>query len=265
MTRALAFEWQRIRTVRSTYWLTALALVLSGAVAGLIAGFSRDNGLDDEMIGIVLTGGTQFIPLPFAPLFMGIIGAFAFGHEYRHNLILSTLTAIPRRVNLVIAKVIILAVWALVVAVVSILINWGLATGLTGERLPLVDDPTGPALLAYIGYVVLWAMLGLAVGMLVRNLPATLVVLMLVPLIVEPTVVALISFIDAFESLRPATPYFPFTAGNGMIATVSAEGGAFGGTVVANQPSRGVSALTFTAWIAAVLLPAWALFHKRDA
>lgn len=265
MIRALAFEWTRIRTVRSTYWLTALALVLSGAVAGLVAGFTRDSGgLTDELISVVLTGGTQFIPLPFVPLFMGIIGAFAFGHEYRHNLILATLTAIPKRVNLVIAKVIILAIWAAVVAVLSIGINWALASGLSGEPLPLLDEPAGAPLFAYVGYVVLWAMLGLAVGMLVRNLPATLVVLLLVPLIVEPTVVGMITFIDAFESLRPATPYFPFSSGTNMIATVSAEGAGMGGEMV-EQPGRGVSALTFTAWIAVVLVPAWALFHKRDA
>lgn len=265
MIRALAFEWQRIRTVRSTYWLTALALVLSAAVAGLIAGFSREPGLDESMIGTVLTGGTQFIPLPFVPLFMGIIGAFAFGHEYRHNLILATLTAIPRRVNLVIAKVIILAAWSAVAALLSIAVNWLLATILTGETLPLFDGSTGPALLAYIGYVVLWALLGLSVGMLVRNLPATLVVLMLVPLIVEPTVVTLVSYIDAFESIRPAVPYFPFTAGNGMIATVGADAFAADDLAASDQPSRGVSALTFTAWVGALLALGWGLFHKRDA
>jgi ABC-2 type transport system permease protein len=263
MIDALRFEWVRIRTLRSTYWLTVLPLVLSGAVAGVISYVSRDEPIQPDLAGVVLTGGSAFSPLPFTAVFMGIMGVFAFGHEYRHGTILPTLTAVPKRGSLVFAKALVIAVWALVLAVVSVLINWGLAKLLSGDSLPISSDQMGPALLGYLGFVVLWGLLGLGLGSLLRNLPAAMVLLFVVPLVVEPLLGAL-TMIPALESLREYVNYLPFTSGNAMSQTVSTEAVAPGASF-GDQPSRAVSSLTFTAWVAALFALATALFHKRDA
>lgn len=210
MIGALAFEWVRIRTLRSTYWLSGVAIALSALIAGLITYFSdREGEFVDEMVPIVLTGGVEFTPLPFLPLLMGILGAFAFGHEYRHNLILATLAAVPRRVNLVIAKVLVVGLWAAAAAVVSVCVNWMLTSALVGEGQPLLDDPVGPVVFGFVGYTVLWGELGLGLGMLIRNLPATLVIMLVVPLIVEPLAISLIAFIETFEGIRGAIHVLP--------------------------------------------------------
>jgi ABC-2 type transport system permease protein len=263
MIDALRFEWVRIRTLRSTYWLTVLPLVLSGAVAGIISYVSRDDPIQPDLAGVVLTGGSAFSPLPFTAVFMGIMGVFAFGHEYRHGTILPTLTAVPKRGSLVFAKALVIAVWALVLAVVSVLINWGLAKLLAGDSLPITSDQMGPALLGYLGFVVLWGLLGLGLGSLLRNLPAAMVLLFVVPLVVEPLLGAL-TMIPALESLREYVNYLPFTSGNAMSQTVSTEAVAPGASF-GDQPSRAVSSLTFTAWVAALFALATTLFHKRDA
>jgi ABC-2 type transport system permease protein len=266
MTDALRFEWTRIRTLRSTYWLTGLALLLSAVVAGIVAWVMRDDPIDAGAGGIILTGGSAFSPLPFTAVFMGILGAFAFGHEYRHGTILATLTAVPRRGALALAKCTVIALWSVVVAAASVGLNWGVARTLSGQSLVLLDGAAGRALVGYLGYVVLWGLLGLGLASLLRNMPATLVILLVVPLVVEP-VVSSLALLDALEPVRDYVHYLPFTAGNAMSQSVETPTFAGGGEqpMFGEQPSRLVSSLTFTGWVALVLAPAIALFHKRDA
>jgi ABC-2 type transport system permease protein len=266
MTDALRFEWTRIRTLRSTYWLTGLALLLSALVAGIVAWVMRGDTIGVGEGGIILTGGSAFSPLPFTAVFMGILGAFAFGHEYRHGTILATLAAVPRRGALAFAKCLVIAIWSLVVAAASVSLNWVVAWALAGESLALVDGAAGRALLGYLCYVVLWGLLGLGLASLLRNMPATLVILLVFPLVVEP-VVSSLALLDAMAPVREYVHYLPFTAGNAMSQSVATPEFAGGGEnpMFGEQPTRLVSGLTFTGWVALVILPALALFHKRDA
>ncbi len=255
----------RIRTLRSTYWLTGLALLLSAAVAGIIAYNMRNDPIEAGAAGVILTGGTSFSPLPFVAVFMGIMGVFSFGHEYRHGTILSTLAAVPRRGSLATAKCLVLVAWSLAVAVVSVGLNWLVGWILSGQSLPLTDNPAGPALVGYLCYVVLWALLGLGLGSLLRNLPAAMVVLLVVPLVVEPLVSAL-TLLPALESIREFVYYLPFTAGKTMLESMDmTQLGGGQETTFGDAPGRVTSGLTFAAWAALLLAPAVALFHKRDA
>jgi ABC-2 type transport system permease protein len=267
---ALRYEFVRIRSLRSTYWLSGLTLLLCGAVAGLAAQFLPEDAWADsgDRVGaLLLTGGTDFSPLPFAAIFMSMIGAFAFGHEYRYNTILSTLAAVPRRAELIVAKILVLVGWSIVVTVLSVLLNWALIAVLAGESLSLTADPTGPALVGYLCYVVLWSIMGLGLAALLRNLPVAIVLLFLVPLIVEPVISGVIQFVPAFESIREVAYYLPSAAGTGMLQTFTTGDLGFDASElgIPDQPGRVASGLTFAAWTFVVLLPAWALFHKRDA
>lgn len=270
MIDALRYEFVRIRSLRSTYWLSGLTLLLCGAVAGLAAQFLPDDAWGDnaDRVGaLLLTGGTDFSPLPFAAIFMSMIGAFAFGHEYRYTTILSTLAAVPRRSELILAKVLVVAGWSLLVTVASVLLNWVLIAALAGETLTLTGDPTGPSLAGYLIYVVLWSIMGLGLAALLRNLPVAIVLLFVIPLVVENVIGGVIQLVPAFEAIRELVYYLPSAAGKGLLQTFTSgdfgvDPSEFG---IPDQPGRVVSGLTFAAWTLAVLLPAWALFHKRDA
>lgn len=265
MTNALRFEWTRLRTLRSTYWLTGLALLLSAAVGGIIAWVMREDPIEGANAAAILTGGTEFSPLPFTAVFMGILGAFAFGHEYRHGTILSTLAAVPQRGALAAAKCIVVAAWSLALAVVSVAINWVVALVVADQSLPLRGEPVGPSLLGYLGYVVLWGLLGLGLGSLLRNLPGTIVVLLVVPLVVEPLITAL-ALLPALEPIREFVYYLPFSSGKFMLQAFDPAD--LGGEVESpfgDWPDRLTGGLTFTGWVAAVLAAATVLFHKRDA
>ena len=66
-----------------------------------ILGFEAPAQRNDQTAyAAVLTAGTQF-----TPLLMGLLGVFAFGHEYRYGTIRTALCVLPRRTTLAAAKV----------------------------------------------------------------------------------------------------------------------------------------------------------------
>ena len=252
MIDAVRFEWVRIRTVRSTYWLIAAALALNVAVAVSVSYATRDEPVNPELAGAVVTGGGPLSPVPFAAVFLAVVGIFATGHEYRYGTVQPTLTTVSRRSILLAAKLVVLGLTAVVVTAVSLLVNVFAALLVWGE----VPGPMSQALPGYLVLVLLWTVLGAALAQLFRGVPSALVVIMVVPLIVEQLVISL-SFVPALDWLAPAIRFLPFTAGRQLVAlSTSAE---------IQFLDRWVSGGVFAVFVAAVLTVAWTLFARRDA
>ncbi len=259
MSDALRFEWVRLRTVRSTYWLLGMALLLNALIALAIGLATRsEESRAFESDGLLLTGATQFVPLPFAAVFAGIIGVLSVGHEYRHGTIRPTLTALPRRSVLIAAKLAVVAAVGALLAVASVALNWLVGLLTRGEPPSLTGGATAAALVGYVAFVALWALLGAGATLLVRNVIGVIVALLVLPLIVEPLLSAL-SNVPALDWLTPIVRYLPFGAGSRMVATVDVSD--FGG----EQLGRVASGLVFAGLVALVLVPAWVLFERRDA
>src|SRR4051794_40212610 len=100
MSDALRYEWVRLKTLRSTWWLTGLA-VLATALLALTALGVHEGPLTVEDYGNVITQPGLF----FSSIFLSLIGTFSMGHEYRYGTIRPTLSAVPRRSHLMAAKV----------------------------------------------------------------------------------------------------------------------------------------------------------------
>lgn len=258
MTDALRYEWVRIRTLRSTYWLIGLGLLITAGVAFIISFATRNDPLDVEITGSVLTGGAEFAT--FIPIFVAIMGVFATGHEYRHGTIQPTLTALPQRSRLLIAKIIMVTLVAIVVVALSLLINLVIGLIFWGE-LPEMQEPLGEALLGYFVMVILYGILGLALALLFRGVPSALVVLLVFPLVVESLVGGL-SMVPALDWLQPALKFLPFSAGARLIALQPYDPA---GGPDFDFLSRWASGGVFAAFVAIILVAAWALFKKRDA
>lgn len=153
MTDALRYELTQIRTLRSTYWLIASALIVNAAVAFLVAFATRNETLNNEIVVIVVTGGGATSPLPLAAVFMAVIGIFATGHEYRYGTIQPTLTTVPQRSTLLAAKIIVVAMAVLLVTVLSMFANVAAGLVFWGEVPDLTGHPLDEAL---PGYLILW-------------------------------------------------------------------------------------------------------------
>lgn len=271
MSDALRYEGVRLRTIRSTYWLAGLTVLLNGAIAVLI-GFAtrRQDDIAVFDLGNALTGAAALAPLPLAPVLMGLMGVLAVGHEYRHGTIRPTLTALPRRSALVAAKLVVLAVAATVVTLLSVAVNWVVYALVTGRDLPgLGTDPLPAALTGYVVLVALWAVLGAAATLVVRSTVAVAVFLLVTPLIVEPLLQAL-TLIPALSDLQPATRFLPFSAGADVaqvldLSEQAQDAAEQAGLQVADALSRTENGLVFVAFVAVVLAVGWTLFERRDA
>ncbi|NED98461.1 ABC transporter permease subunit [Phytoactinopolyspora alkaliphila] len=259
MINALRYESVRIRTLRSTYWLLGLGLLLTAAVAFIISFAERDNPVTDSQVVSVLTGGGEFAA--FIPIFMAIVGIFSTGHEYRHGTIQPTLTAIPQRTILLLSKLITVLVTTVIVVALSVGINLVIGMLFWDEAPDFGSSPLIDVLPGYLVLVMIYATLGLALAQLFRGVPSALVVLMVVPFLVEPLIGGL-SMVDALDWLQPLLKFLPFSAGQRLIATEPYEpGGGPDFDFYGQWASGGV----FAAFAVVLLLVAWALFKKRDA
>lgn len=127
MIDALRYEWMRLTTLRSTYWLAGLGIGLHLLVMLLIAwgiSVSEMSPSDDQTFSILATGGASIGGPPLLVAYLlGVIGVMAFGHEYRHGMIRATLTAVPSRAVVFAAKVLVVTVVVGVVAVLAVVLT----------------------------------------------------------------------------------------------------------------------------------------------
>ncbi|THV40773.1 ABC transporter permease [Glycomyces buryatensis] len=259
MLDALRYEWTRLWTLRSTYWLIGIGLLCALAIP-LITGIAAgDQTLDTFFTAVLLNGGAMF-GLPFLAVFMGIIGIFSTGHEYRHGTIQPTLTSLPQRSRLIAAKILVMSGVTVAVTVLSLVLNAAVMLAFWGEIQGLFEDPLLPSLIGYVLYVLIYMLVGQGLGLLFRGVPSALVVIFLMPLILE-TAIAGLAFIPALDWLEPAVKFLPFNAGSRLMILDLSDAEDLGGDML----SRWEGGAVFALFAAIIMAAAWTLFKKRDA
>lgn len=228
MIDALRYEWVRLTSIRSTYWLVGAALFLHLLIGALIAWAATygDEEItarwDSAMFGMIATAGASFGLTPMVGAYLlGMIGVLAMGHEYRYGTIRSTLTALPNRVTVLAAKATVTAVLAALVGAICIAMGV-LVTALFG-----LNQADGEAFaqigLGTVVYFALFTLWGLALGALVRNQTIAVALLLAVPSIVELLVrvgigiaKAVMGTTEEADWLAAIAKYLPFDAGGQM-------------------------------------------------
>ena len=179
-TEALASEWAKFRTVRSTRWtLAAMAAFVLGIA--VFVGATRSLQPDDTVLGGSLTGVT------FGLLVGASFGVLAISREYATGTIGATLMACPRRGVVLAAKATVTA---------AVMFGVALPTCLLAHRVGSVMLPDSyapgtpmPALLGVAACFSVTALGGLAVGTLLRHSAGaitTMVAVLLLPTLVGP-------------------------------------------------------------------------------
>jgi ABC-2 type transport system permease protein len=260
MLDALRYEWTRLTTLRSTYWLVGIGVLCALAIP-VIAGFTvSDQPLDPVTTAAGLNGGAAFGVIPFLAVFMAIIGIFTTGHEYRHGTIQPTLTALPQRSMLITAKILVVSGVTVAVTLASIALNALALLIFWGDVPGLFDDPLRSALLGYVLYTLIYALVGLGLGLLFRGVPSALVVIFLGPLVIESLIFGL-SFLPMADWLVPVVRFLPFQSGARMMAVDLSMDMGQDFDYFGRWGSGGV----FAVFAALIITAAWILFKKRDA
>ena len=166
----VASEWEKLRSVRSTYWclLVAVAapLILSTVVAAALAHAPGPgvSGVDPLLPG--------FISLEYAVLAVGVMGVLAFSSEYSTGLIRTTFAAVPRRRAVLAAKAAVIGAVTLVLGELVAFATFALVQAvLSGKHLGVsLSRPGVPgAVLADGLLLAVVALLGLALGVITRH------------------------------------------------------------------------------------------------
>jgi ABC-2 type transport system permease protein len=229
---ALRYEWVRLRTLRSTWWLTGVALTLY-LFSGLNALFQRpaapDGGgtLSADFLGTSATLGAEITLVPVIGVLAAFVGLFAFGHEFRYATIRVTLVALPDRRRVFCAKALVTAAWALGIGVAGVALVLLLAFANPWQAVTassLAWEPFGRAVCCHLALLVLWDLAGLSVACLVRNLPAAVALLLVWPLLVEKMLALLLRTVSALHPIAFLAPLLPFGAGERSVAVLLPAG-----------------------------------------
>lgn len=263
--RLVVAEWIKVRTVRSSWWTLAIAVLLLGAVPILMAIGARATGSGGlENLGVggwssLITIGTD---KQLAAIAIAVFAVLNITGEYRTGMIRSTLTAAPRRLDALAAKAVVVSVIATLATVL------GLAIGLLGTlpfrsslglRLDLLHSDDGRILLGAVLYCAAWSLFALGVGTLVRHSAGALAIVLALPLILET--------ILAFLPWTPTKVFAAFMPTNaGARVKMDAQALEIWNEMLPNvhmTPWQGYAVLL--GWVALLLGLGGFLLRRRDA
>jgi ABC-type transport system involved in multi-copper enzyme maturation permease subunit len=185
MNLALSAELRKLRATRSTTAAAAAALGFGAALAVAnvtLAGTEDNPPVDPDTLQHVVRAPTAIIA--FVMLLLGILSAAS---EYRHNTIITTLLAQPRRAAVAAAKTTAVSLTGLALALltagISVAVAWPLLLSRDAPPADLAAVPS--ALIVLTGTAILYGALGVALGLLLRNQAVALTVALLWYFVVE--------------------------------------------------------------------------------
>ena len=263
MRDALTYESIRLRTLRSTWWLTGLAILVSGLLGLTALGIKSSQPFAAGDYADQLVGGPLALFVLFMSVLLGMIGVFSLGHEYRYSTIRPTLSALPRRSTLMTAKVIVVIAYVGLIGLACQIVRYLVMLLILGSRLSdlgLFPGSLGRIWAGAIGYPIVFALTGLALAGLSRSVPTALVIVIVMPIIAESLVRALLTIGD-IRWLEDIAKLLPFTAGTQIMRYGRGDDVEFNKIF----PTPWVGAVTFIVFMSILLGLAWTLFEKRDA
>jgi len=268
VTGALKYEWVRIRTIASSYWMSGLAIGLSVGIALIIALFSSAGDIRElnivQFTSWVLTASASFAGIPvLAAAFFATMGAMAMGHEYRYGTNKATLTALPDRVAVYAAKSLVLVAWVSAAVATILLLDFAVAWLFMNDP-QFTSDAIRPVL-NYWGYCVGFALAGLGLSAVFRNQTGAIVTVLVWPYVIEPIIYGVLGGIGEASNagIGKITNLLPTSAGRRSIFDPYGLFAGYGGQI----DTWGVGASTLVFWIGVLIVVAAGLtsFVTRDA
>jgi len=181
--RVLRGEWIKFRTLRSTVWTVAVMAVVMVGLALMMAaimrvpaetpemseGMSQDPGL--QAIGLT---GTTIVTFgySFGALAVGVLATLIVTSEYSTSTVRSTFAAVPRRLPVLWAKLVVIVLTTAVVVTLALAIAYVSTAPLLEDAGMSVDLSDGEQVRALVGcvlYLATVAAFSLAVGTLMRH------------------------------------------------------------------------------------------------
>lgn len=245
MIAAVRAEFRKLFTIRSTYVLIILSFLFLILVEFYAKGYRPTQA---ELQNPHHFADNIIVALNSLPIILGsIVAILLMTHEYRYNTIMYTLTASNSRNKVLMAKIVVISIFALVFTVTIVAISpllMYLGVHLHGNSLGAQTIPYANLLWRCLFYGWASIMAGLLLAALIRNQIGAVVALFVIPSLEQ--VAALL--------LKNNAVYLPFMSSNEVL--LSPEKGSI---------SYGHAALVFSGYLIIGWVVAWILFLRRDA
>lgn len=180
--RPLRYELRRAAGVGTGYLTTAAVLAVSAVLCVFLA---RSGHTPQPHL---LAAWPQELPLPPAALGAGLLGALAFGEEFRHPALAADRGTVPRRLGLLSAKLVVAAATALLLSLLVLVSDAALLHLVYGEEVAKVPSDWLSLSASWITLVGGCAWAGVLAGGVFRSTTAGLAAVLAVPIVVVPLV-----------------------------------------------------------------------------
>ena len=248
MRRVIGSEWIKFRTLRSTLVVLAAAMLAMVAIALIIGYNTRDlAGIpdpEDRVPSATLQG------YYLGQLLIGSLGVLFVTGEYSTGMIRSTFAAVPRRLPVLWAK---LVVFVMVTMTATSLVAFVAAQSVISSSRPAFSLSDPGVLRVVIGTAVYLTLLGViaaALGWIMRSTPGALVAYVATILVIP------VLFSTVLGSWgKDVAKYLPTQAGASFSTTL--------GQFIGLGPWTGLAVLV--AWAVGAFAVAATLLRRRDA
>lgn len=249
---AMAFEWTKVRTLRSTLWSLVVFLLVTVAVSYLFGHYHGQNanaGSDGD--------GATFDPVSvgFSGLKTGILALVAFGvvvvtSEYATGTIRSSLSAVPRRGVFYGAKLLTTVAIAAVVSTVVVLVGFLTAQTAMGgaHNVSPLDEGVPRALLGGVLYATLLCAFAMGLASVLRSAALTIGIL-------APLFFMVSTLLNNIPGVQELAQFLPDVAGGLILRGESADDTLLG-------PWSGMAVLA--AWAAVAVTAGYVAVRRRD-
>ncbi|MFI1968850.1 ABC transporter permease [Streptomyces cinnamoneus] len=229
LTDALAAEWTKIRSLRSTMWTLGTMVVLTVGIGLLIAvALGSTNGSTGENTGSVLVLGLYGVML--GVMCVITLGVLTISSEYGTGLIRTTLTACPDRARVLTAKAVVFFLLTFTITLLSTGIV-AVADDVFAGHLASVDPSGEQWVRATIGmslFVSLLGVVSLAVGTVVRHAAGAITTMLGIVLL--PLIMALFMDTSSLQDVRDALFGYSIPSQMAALYDVNTLGGPTGWT-----------------------------------
>ncbi|MFH8281030.1 ABC transporter ATP-binding protein [Streptomyces antibioticus] len=182
--RPLRYELRRAAGISTGFLTGAAVLVVSALTAVLLARVGHTPQAR------LLAAWPAQLPLPPAALGAGLLGALAFGDEFRHPALAADRGTVPRRLGMLTAKLVVAAFTALLLAFLTMGCNAEVLYLLYGREFAKVPGDWLALTASWFGLVVGCAWAGVLAAGVFRSTTAGLAAVLAVPVAVVPLVQA---------------------------------------------------------------------------
>jgi ABC-2 type transport system permease protein len=231
MAGAVKAEFRKFFSTRM-WWGMAIGVFLAGALFALlfalvVAGSAPRGAPGSGAMAMPDLGNTKMVStvytagLSLAYLLTLVVGVMSIGSEYRHKTITSTFLSTPKRVRVMVAKVISLlgigVFYGLVFLVGSVSVG-GATIAVKGFSPFPEAGPIARALALSLLVLGLWSLLGLGAGILIPNQVAAILIAVGAAWILEPLLGVLLGFVSWGHTI---VPYLPSQATSAMVGQIN--------------------------------------------